>query len=363
MDKKILIVINNLGVGGAERVAIGDINEMIRIGVDVTLITLKREFKRSLATELHLEQDKFHTIPFKHLFDISSWFKLMRSIKEFNPDLLITQLWFSGTIGRIAGVLANVKTIISFEQVVGDTIKTRKMVFVDWFLQFISTKIIAVSDAVKKSLIRQSIQEARIDILYNSIDLRVFRAPYHDSLIRKEYNIAEHTFLYIYIGRLVHQKAVDILIEAFKKIDTQTTLLIVGQGKDRHMLENKVKKNGLEKRVIFTGVRDDIPQLLLSADCFVLPSRYEGLPLVLVEALAAGSAIVVSDFEGAREVINHEKNGLVVPVEDVEGLAQGMLRMKNNDEVRSSLALEAKKSAERFSISNHVQAILSYINI
>lgn len=363
MSKKILIIINNLGVGGAERLVVDDINEMLRMGTSVELITLKSESKKSLAAQLHLEQDKFHCILFKHFFDISSWVKLVRSIKAFEPDLVITQLWFANTIGRIARMLAGAKTIISFEQIVSDSVKTRKMIFVDWWLQFITTKTIAVSKAVKKSLIKHSIAEERIDVLYNSIDLRAFQAPYHGSEVRVEYGIDEHAFLYIYIGRLVHQKAVDILIEAFKKIDTGAYLLIVGQGKDRNTLEHEVKKSSLEKRVIFAGVRSDIPRLLLSSDCFVLPSRYEGLPLVLIEALAAGSAIIVSDFEGAREVITHEKNGLVVPIGDIVALTQAMTRIKDDSELRSSLVFESKKSAQRFSISHHVHTILRYINI
>ena len=363
MSKKILVIINNLGIGGAERLVVDDINEMLRIGIKVKLITLKPEKQKSFATELDLEQDKFDCIPFKNFVDIPSWFKLIRSIKAFKPDLVITQLWFANTIGRVAGMLAGAKIIISFEQNVYDTVKTGKMFFIDWWLQFLSTKIIAVSEAVKRSLIQHSIAEARIDVLHNSIDLSMFLAPYHSSEIRKEYGIPEHVFLFLYIGRLIYQKAIDILIEAFKKIDTEVYLLIVGQGKDRDTLEREVKKNNLEKRVIFAGVRSDIPRLLSSSDCFVLPSRYEGLPLVLIEALAAGVAIIVSDFEAAKEIITHEKNGLIVPREDVEALVQAMIRIKDDSVLRSSLSFESKKSSERFSISYHVHAILRYINI
>ena len=66
MSKKILIVINNLGVGGAERLVVGEVNEMLRVGIDVTLVTLKKESQKSLAGELHIGQDKFHLISFKN---------------------------------------------------------------------------------------------------------------------------------------------------------------------------------------------------------------------------------------------------------------------------------------------------------
>ena len=210
---------------------------------------------------------------------------------------------------------------------------------------------------------RHSIQEARIDVLHNSIDLAKFLVPCDRFKIRQEYDIPRQAFLFIFIGRLIPQKAVDILISAFKKLDSESYLLIVGQGKDREKLEQQVKMNELEKRVVFTGIRNNIPQLLLSSDCFILPSRYEGSPLVLTEALAARVAIIVSDFEAAEEIITPEKNGLVVPRENVESLAQAMIRIRADDVLRARLISEAKKTVERFSISHHVESLLHYINV
>ena len=364
MNKKILIIINNLGVGGAERLVVDDVKEMLRIGVDVTLVTLRPEPQKSFARELSLGGDNFKCISFYNLFDVSSWFKLVRFIRKSKSNLVITHLWFANTIGRIAAAFAGAKNIISFEQNVYDTVKTRKMFFIDWCLQFFSTKIIAVSEAVKKSLIRHGIQKNRIEIIRNSVDLSKFSSTHNRSALRTELGIPEDTFLYVFIGRLIHQKAVDVLIKAFKNLnlaDPNTNLLIVGQGKDRGGLEDLVRENGLDDRVVFAGVRNDIPQILFSSDCFILPSRHEGLPLVLAEALASGAAIIVSDFEAAGELITHEKNGLIVPREDVPALAEAMGRIKTDTNLRTRLAMEAKKSAESLSISNHVGAILGFL--
>lgn len=364
-SKKILFIVNNLGVGGSERVVVDDINEMRRQGVDVFLVTLRPEPQKSFLSGLRLPQEKIQCVGFKGLLNISSWLKLLRAIRVIKPDLVITQLWFDNTVGRIAARLAGVRRVISFEQNVYDTVKTRKMFFVDWCLQFLSTKIIAVSEAVKKSLIRHHIKESKIVVLHNSIDLSAFSSAVSRSKLRSElkneYGIPESAFLYLFIGRLIHQKAVDVLIESFKTVAPESFLLIVGQGKDREPLESQVKANGVEKRVIFTGVRNDIPQLLFAADCFVLPSRYEGLPLVLTEALAAGQAIIVSDFESASEIITPEKNGLIVPRENVQALAEAMNRVKNDNALRSHLAEQARKSAQNFSISSHVHAILGFL--
>ncbi|PIR44957.1 MAG: hypothetical protein COV10_01995 [Candidatus Vogelbacteria bacterium CG10_big_fil_rev_8_21_14_0_10_51_16] len=361
MNKKILIIINNLGIGGAERLVAGDINEMLRMGIDVSLVTLVPEPPKSFASVLHLKLDRFRCIHFKHFLDIPAWFKLGRFIRVSKPNLVITHLWFANTIGRIAAKIAGAKNVVSFEHNVYDTVKTGKMFFVDRCLQFLSNKIIAVSDAVKESLVRHAICESKIEVLCNGIDTKPFSVTCDRLKIRREYGVPENVFLYLFIGRLIHQKAVDILIEAFKRIETDACLLIVGQGKDRDMLEELVKKLGLQKRVIFAGIRNDVPQLLMSSDCFVLPSRHEGLPMVLIEALAAGAATIVSDFASAGEVVTHEKNGLILPREDVDALAHAMMRIKNDANLRESLILESKRSAERFSISNHVEALARYI--
>lgn len=358
---KVLIIINNLGIGGAERLVVDDINEMLRREIDVSLVTLRPEPSRNFVAELRLGQDRLFLIHFRSLSDIFALVKLVKLMVSLKPDLVVTQLWFANTVGRVAGFFAGVRRIISFEQNVYDEIKTRKMFFIDWVLQFFSTQIIAVSEAVKKSLIKHSIQEKRIDVLPNSVDLSKFELASPSSEIREEYNIPEKAFLYLFIGRLIHQKAVDILIEAFARVDSGTYLLIVGQGIDRESLEQKIKDFQLEKQVILAGVRDDIPKLFASANCFILPSRHEGLPLVLTEALAAGVAIIVSDFEAAQEIITNKVNGLIVPREDVEALAQAMGLIKDDVALRARLAVAARKSVERFSIVHHVEVILSYL--
>lgn len=361
MKKKVIIIINNLGIGGAERLVVNDANKFIRLGVDLSLVTLAPEPQKSFAGELDLPADHRHCLLFRSLLDLPAWFRLVRFLKRSNADLIITQLWFANTAGRIAALFAGSRRVIAFEQNVYDEVKTWKMFMLDWCLQFFSTKIIAVSEAVKKSLIRHHIHPSRIAVLPNSVDLSRFTVTNGDSTIRQEYGVPKDAFLVLFVGRLIRQKAVDILIAAFKELDQDAFLLIVGQGIAREALERQVADSGLNKRVIFVGVRDDIPGLLSVADCFVLPSRYEGLPLVLTEALAAGRPIIASDFEAASEMIISGQNGLIVPREDVPALAQALKRLQSDLDLRLRLAAEAKRSAERFSISHHAQSLLDYL--
>lgn len=355
--KKIIIIINNLGVGGAERLVVDDINEMIKRGISVRLLTLKKEYEHSLSHNLKIDRNYWTTIPFGSLLNIKDWWKVYRYINEEKPDALITHLWFSNLVGRIVGRICGIKSVIIFEQNVYDNLKTRKMFLVDKILQKLASHVVAVSNAVKISLVRHGINKEKIIVIRNSIDLSKYRNHIHSDL-KKTLGISD-SFIYVFVGRLINQKGVDVLIQALGTLE-DGVLLIVGQGPERKNLEALVKELQIDSKVIFLGIREDIPDILKMADCFVLPSRYEGLPLVLVEAMAAGKAIIVSDFDAASEIIKNGQNGLIVEKEDVSNLALAMRKIRDND-LRNRLSLQAGKDAEELSIENHVNKILDLI--
>ena len=361
MIKKILIIINNLGIGGAERLVVDDINEMTSMSLDITLITLKQEPRESFYGELRLKKGKVFCLPFKGFSDIRAWFRLIRLIRELNPDLVVTHLWFTNVVGRVGAKLAGVSNIISFEHNVYDSLKSKKMFLLDKLLSPLSRKIIAVSEAVKQSLVHHGINKKRIEVILNGIDLSRFQFTGRNLSIRKELGIPDEAFVFIFIGRLIRQKGVDILLEALRNI-SGAYLLLVGGGVERHTLEEQCLSLGLRERIIFLGRRLDAAELIKASDCFVLPSRYEGLPMVLVEALASGIAIVVTDFHSAREVIEDETNGLIVPRENPDALTKAMARLMNDKDLRDKLSFNAKISRERFSITSHAHAILRYVN-
>lgn len=347
---KILIVINNLGVGGAERLVIDDINEMLARGLDVTLITLKLEkTNKTLYSQLDLGKDRWINIDFGSLLNLKSWFVFAHKLKALKPDVLITHLWYSNTIGRILGKICGVKNIITFEHNVYDTLKTWKMFFLDRLFQGFSTHIVAVSGAVKNSLIRHGIKIEKIKVILNGIDI----SKYKDKEIKKN-----DKFTFIFIGRLIHQKGVDILLQAFAKTK-EGQLLIVGTGAEEENLKSLSRELKVVDRVKFLGTRQDIPELLLSSDCFVLPSRYEGLPMVLLEAIAARKIIIVSDFESASELIQNNINGIMVHKENIGELAIAMNRVVEDPNLRSNLQQGVSKISESVSIEKHVDGILN----
>lgn len=356
-NRRVLICINNLGVGGAEKLVIDDINEMLKRGLPICLLTLKREPVSSLAEKCLISKEYWHTVHFKGFFDIVGWLKIVVFLKKEKPDIIFTHLWFTNTIIRIVGRLLRLKNIITFEHNVYDTIKTKKMYLADKLLQNWCYKIVAVSSAVRQSLIASGINSDRIVVINNGIDISKYRLE-SDFSLKRNLQISENVFVFLTIARLIHQKGIDILLTAFAKLSENTVLLIVGQGEDKNKLKKQVENLGLSSRVHFLGVRDDVPALLSVCDCFVLASRYEGLGIVVLEAMAATKPIIISNFEASRDMIINGQNGLVVGKENPEELAKAMKKIMSDVFLRKKLAQAAYEKVQRFSVQNHVNKML-----
>ncbi|MEI8339894.1 MAG: glycosyltransferase family 4 protein [bacterium] len=350
--KKILIIVNNLGVGGAERLVVDDINEMIHRGIDVTLLTLKAESDKTLSHQCSISPAKWFVVSFGSLLNIFSWMKVIRVIRDTRADLIVTHLWFANTVGRVSAKILGFKNIVAFEQNVYDSVKTPKMFFIDRLIQNWCLRIIAVSEIVKKSLLKHGIKENRIEVIYNSVNTE----KYKNISGQYDFTVKNEDFKFLYVGRLIKQKGVDILISALAKT-SGAYLYIAGQGPESDYLHGKVKEFNLENRVVFLGVVKDVPLLMKSCDCFVYPSRHDGFSLVLLEALASGLPSITSDFESNLELVDDGISGLIFKVDNIDELADKMNMIKTDVDLRKRLRQNAVSRAGDFSIQKHVSSI------
>ena len=155
------------------------------------------------------------------------------------------------------------------------------------------------------------------------------------------------------VGRLVHQKAQDVLLKAFQRVAVaapEWQLVIVGYGQLKDELQSQESSLGLRGRIEWIDWSNEIETYYKVAGIFVLPSRYEGTPNALFEAMSHGLPSIVTDSSpGALEYITHEENGLVVPVENDSRLADAMLRLMSNPELRGRLGASARKTIEGLS--------------
>jgi glycosyltransferase involved in cell wall biosynthesis len=192
-------------------------------------------------------------------------------------------------------------------------------------------------------LAHRTVPDLTIHIVPNGVDVQKFRPA--GSLDRNG------PVRLLYVGRLTYQKGVDVFIQALNRLDSkiQFQVEIVGDGNARPPLERMVQRFGLVDRLHFTGWlnRAEIPQRYQQADIFVLPSRDEGMANVILEAMASGLPVIATSIAGNRELVQHGKNGLLVRPDDPEQLADALLELINESELRQHMGFSGRALVER----------------
>jgi glycosyltransferase involved in cell wall biosynthesis len=221
---------------------------------------------------------------------------------------------------------------------------------------------IAVSEAIRKVLVKaHRIPEEKVVRIYNGVELEAFRpGSLNGFRLKRELGLDPEAPLVGTIGRLVYQKAHDVFLQAASLVGQAVPgaqFLIVGEGPLRPRLERMVDELGL-RTCHFAGFRADIPNLLSIMDVFALPSILEGLPRVLLEALAMARAIVATRIDGVMEVAQHGVTALLVPPGDPAALADASISLLKDKELASRLGTAGRTLAEeRFSVSRMVEEV------
>jgi glycosyltransferase involved in cell wall biosynthesis len=187
----------------------------------------------------------------------------------------------------------------------------------------------------------------RIRLVQGGIDVdRIRLAPIAN---RRGFSFRDETPVVFWAGRLDRVKGLPVLIRAFSGLTRKTPahLLLAGDGPLRTSLERLVDKLGIASMIRLLGSRSDVPSLLKMADLFVFPSRTEGLPNALLEAMAAARPIVATDVAGNRDLIAHGRTGYLVPYGDTHALEEAMRELLTNRTLANRLGNQAFEEADR----------------
>ena len=301
-----------------------------------------------------------------HKADPRLLFRLMRVIRQEGYNVLDSQNIQSKFWANLAALFtgsALVSTLNSWYAHEHSTtlVKGRLYTSLELLTNQSLDLYITVSEKDRQMLLGSGIPAVSIELIYNTIDLDVSAIPGDSDSLKKEFDLPPQSSVCTGIGRLVPQKGFDILIEAFAKIASQAPdlyCLIIGEGDDKEKLKEQIRAAGLEKRIRPIGYQDRSKAMwiLKSSDIFVMPSRYEGTPIALLEAAALARPILAACAGGIPELVTHDEHAYLVPTHDPEALAQGFLKLALDREYARRLGQSAQRHVrERFNPESQVQ--------
>ena len=207
----------------------------------------------------------------------------------------------------------------------------------------ITTRLVAVSKRVEDDAIAEGIRPDRIVQIANGIDIQKVD-PAEVLRVRDGLGVQSGDLVLLSVGRLMHQKGHIILLRALSMVLAESpniSTMIAGEGPLKDELQAETVQLDISDQVKFLGMRDDIPVLMSLADIFIFPSRFEGMPNSVLEAMGYGLAVIATDVQGVDELIRNEENGIIVPVEDTAAISRAILRLANNPEERRRLGRAA----------------------
>lgn len=265
----------------------------------------------------------------KHLkVDPLALVRLVRFLRSKRFDVVQTWIFAANTYGRVAAHLAGVPIVVTAEMAV-DLWKGRGQLAIDRRLATWTDRVVGNSQAVADFYRGAGVPDERLTVIPSGIADE--EPPDIDrAAVRAELGWPADAPLVLFAGRLAPQKGVEDLISALDLLQhvlPELRTLIVGEGPLRTQLEETARAFRLNGLVRFLGHRNDVPRLLTAADLLVLPSLYEGLPNVVLEAMRYRKPVVATAAPGTTEVVEHNRTGLLVPVHDYPALAQSIRKV------------------------------------
>jgi glycosyltransferase involved in cell wall biosynthesis len=359
-----VFLIDSLGIGGAEYLTALYLQHLDTIHFKPRVCTLNSREGNPVAERIQRLGIPVDLLSIRKLRNPYALPRLLRYLRAHRADLIHTQLGHSNVLGNIAAWVLGIPAV-STQHLLGVPPRGRREYWWHqaerWALRYFCDRIVAVSEGVRQDRRLVGIPPDKVITIYNGIDLsRFVPSGKHNHLaVRQSLKLPPDVPLLITVAILRPQKGIQYLIEALPMIlgtIRDLRYVIVGRGGHETTLKDLAKAHGVAERVIFTGMREDIPDLLAMSDLFVLPTLDDALPTVLMEAMATQKPIVASHVGGVPEMIEHGHNGLLVPPGNPGKLAAACIRLIQNPEEARRMGRAGRQIVEqRFDIHRQVQ--------
>lgn len=340
---KVLQVMPEFGVAGAETMCKDLSLELKKLGVDVVVVSLY-DYHSSLTEQLESAGVKVIYLGKKRGFDLRMKGRLYKVFKEEKPDAIHMHRHLM-QYAVPAAKKAKIKNLFYTVHSIASNENNKIALYLNkiYFKRY-GVCPVALSGIVQESVIAQyGLKKGRIPIVFNGVNLTKC-TPKTDYSLKGKFTI-------IHVGRFCDVKNHTMLLTAFLKFNRQipnSRLVLVGDGEGRSAAEAFVAKNGLTESVEFAGLQANVFPYLAKADIFTLPSKCEGMPLTIIEAMGTGLPIVATKVGGTAALVDNGVEGILTPV-DSDELADAFVTLAKDSAVREKYGKNGLKKAKLFS--------------
>lgn len=357
-QKKIVVmhVINSYSLAGAEKLVFDLVTKMDKDKFEVLVCSVgRRGDKIEQTIRTHLQQHGIKSLSLDkppHKRRLKAIWKLHQYLQENHVIIVHTHCPSPDFYGKLAALLARIPLVFStIHNVQGYRAFNEKI------LKNLTTKYVTISKTVRQYAASQlNIPLAKIEVIYNAIDMdRFTRTAVDCEVTLKELRIANGRKIITTIGRLTQQKGHLYLLEAAEAVVKEfpnVHFLIVGdefaEPDLSGYLRKKVEIKNMQDKILFTGVHTDIPEILSITDVFVLPSLWEGLPVALLEAMAAGVPVIATSVGSNPEVVVDGMNGFLIPPRNPQTLAQRIKELLGDPEKAKRIGAKGQRIIRKF---------------
>jgi len=331
--RTVALYIPALNLGGAQRVTVDIANGLADRGYDVHLLLSYRRGELLADVDNNVQIVELHTPHVPGLGVLASFPSFVEYLRSERPDVLFSQMTYANVVAILASKISRTGvTIVATEHdsfAAEARTKDRFVSFGARAVYWLADRVVGVSRGVAETVVEETfIDESDVAVLRNPIPIEeVYERS--TEFTNSEYLEDDEYETILTVGRLSDQKDQATLVRAFARLHEhrpRTRLVIVGTGERESELRSLVERLGLTDAVSFAGFVDNVYAYMGSASVFVLSSRHEGLPTVLIEAMACGCPVVATDCpSGPREILQDGEYGPLVPVGDESSLAEAIL--------------------------------------
>lgn len=377
---KILYITGINAFGGQEVFLLQLASELQNLGEEIHIAFPPNPRIIKLAQSLHLT---FFTYPFANQFDFNTLYKLIKLIEVEDYDIIHTHGTRGGYLGRLAARFSNANARLIHQMYVpthvvpagdmgrsGPLVRLRGRIYlqVENALAKKTDQVLTVSNHLREYAIsRVGIPDSKIQVLYNST-IRAADMQCPSSFIQINNASQGMPITLLFAGRLSYQKGLPYLIGSLARIKHQNhqnkiTLIICGDGQMAEELQHQVMSEDLQDNVIFKGWQNNLKQYYRRCDVLIMSSLWEGLPLVILEAMSFRRAVIATNVGGIPEAVIDRKTGFLVNPKDIDGLAKAILDCIDDRQLVREMGLNGYDLCrEKFTLDASVEKVIGVYN-